>query len=86
MIDDQTDDLAGARARPLVCQQREGEGIATAGHGNGEHRRVLERFEGRHQPRERGRIERSIAGPAHPQPFFWRSWSTRRFCRSVARG
>ena len=22
----------------------------------------------------------------HPQPFFWRSWSMRRFCRSVARG
>jgi len=27
-----------------------------------------------------------IARRDHPQPFFWRSCSTRRFCRSVARG
>ena len=33
------------------------------------------------------REERMSTRPSrHPQPFFWRSWSMRRFCRSVARG
>jgi hypothetical protein len=34
-----------------------------------------------------GTVASSCPGWAdHPQPFFWRSCSTRRFCRSMARG
>ena len=86
MIDDQADEAATARARPLVSQQCQSERITPAGYGDGNHGRALERRERRDQSFERSAIERSVVGRAHPQAFFWRSWSIRRFCRSVARG
>ena len=54
--------------------------------GDGKDGTGFERREGRHQRRELGGRERPGGSSAHPQPFFWRSWSMRRFCKSVARG
>ena len=86
MVDDQAGDAPAARAGPLLSQQRQSERIASAGYGNRDDGCALERLERRHQALELRSLKRSVAGRAHPQPFFWRSWSTRRFCRSGARG
>ena len=85
VIDDQADDPALQLGGPFMRQQRERERIAAARHGNGKNGTGFERRERRHQRRELGARER-LGGGAHPQPFFWRSWSMRRFCKSVARG
>jgi len=85
MVDDQAEYPAAPRPNPLVRQQREGERITATRNGNGQDRLGLERREGRHQGREIGRRQ-GQCDVAHPQPFFWRSWWMRRFCKSVARG
>ncbi len=87
VIDDQREHSAAPRARPFMRQQGEAERISTAGNGDAEFGACLERFERRHQAREGRPVDGSrLDGIAHPQPFFCRSWSIRRFCRSVARG
>ncbi len=86
MVDDQPDHATVASCRPVVRQQRQRQQIAAAGYGDGKEGRRLERLERRHQLRE-GAGADGLRWPGdHPQPFFWRSCSTRRFCRSVARG
>ena len=86
VVDDQADHAAAAPGRPVVRQQDQRQRIAAAGYGDGEDGRRLERLERRHQAREGAGAEWLRWRGAHPQPFFWRSCSTRRFCRSVARG
>ncbi|MDB5486984.1 MAG: hypothetical protein JWQ58_699 [Reyranella sp.] len=87
MIDDQRDGATALLRSPLARQQGETQRIATAGNGNSEIGTCLERRKRRHQAREGRSVDgKLLAKVAHPQPFFERSWSIRRFCRSVARG
>ena len=87
MVDDEGDGPAIPLASPSVGQQREAERVSPPRHGDGQLGSRLEGRERRHQALEIPKVERCRSGLVdHPQPFFWRSWSIRRFCRSVARG
>jgi hypothetical protein len=86
VIDDQGEETASTTANPFVCQQRQTTRIATAGNGNRDVGMCLEGLERRHEARERRPVDGTARHKIHPQPFFCRSWSIRRFCKSVARG
>ncbi len=87
MVDDEGDGPAGPLPGPSVGQQREAERVSPARDGDGQFGSRLEGRERRNQELELLKTERCCSGLVdHPQPFFWRSWSIRRFCRSVARG
>ena len=80
MVHDQGDGAPLPGDDPLARQQGQAQRIAATGNG---HRKVgmsLEGREGRHQTFE-GRSAQSgrDGGDAHPQLFFCRSWSMRRF-------
>ena len=86
MVDNQGDDLPAPRHRPVTHEQGQGQRVPSSRHRHGDDRLGLERLERRHEAGERFAIQRPDVFGGQLHPFFWRSWSIRRFWRSVARG